>query len=72
MTSAALAVGGALAALAVLGLLLAREVRRVASPTVSRPAAVVLRGRRVSWGVELLLWVAAALLLVPRIVELLL
>ena len=72
MTSAALAVGGALAALAVLGLLLAREVRRVASPTVPRPAAVVLRGRRVSWGVELLLWVAAALLLVPRIVDLLL
>ena len=71
MTTTLAAVGGALAALAVLCLLLAREVRRVASPTVVRPSPLVVGGRRVRWAAELLLWAAAAVLLVPRVVELL-
>lgn len=71
MTTALLALGGAVAALSVLGLLVVREVRRVAAPAVTRPSPLTIRGRRLPWALELLLWVAAALLLVPRVVGLL-
>lgn len=71
MISTLATLGGALAALAVLALLVLREVRRVASASVARPAALVVRGRRVRWTVELVLWSVAVGLLVPRIVELL-
>jgi hypothetical protein len=66
-----LQVVGLLAALALLALLVSREVLRVASPDVGGTHRPRLAGRTVSLRVELALWVVAAAILFPRVFDLL-
>jgi hypothetical protein len=62
---------GLLLSLALVGVVVAREVRRVAAPEVMGVRRLTLRGRAVPLWVEALLWVAAAVLVAPRVVGLL-
>ena len=62
---------GLLLSLALFGLVVAREVRRVAAPEVLGLQPLTLRGWTVPLWVEALLWVAAAALVAPRVVGLL-
>jgi hypothetical protein len=64
-------IAGLVAALILFGLLLDREIRRVAAPTVGRTARPRIGPVVVPIWAEVVLWAAAAVLLLPRIVSLL-
>lgn len=66
-----LGVAGFVAALALFALLVDREVRRVAMPGVGRVPRPQIRGVVIPLWAELLLWAAAVVLLLPRVVGLL-
>jgi len=66
-----ISVAGFLVTAALFVLLVDREINRVKAPAVGGPHRPTFGGVTVSRRAELLLWVAVAVLMVPRVVELL-
>jgi hypothetical protein len=64
-------VAGLVAALILFALLLDREIRRVAAPTVGRTARPRIGPLVVPVWAEVVLWASAVILLLPRVVSLL-
>lgn len=66
-----ISVAGFVVTTALFVLLVDREINRVRAPAVGGPHRPTFAGITVSLRAELLLWVAVAVLMVPRVIELL-